>query len=90
MGTELFKKSPSKVGDLVRDVRNGRIGLPDLQRPFIWKETSNKVNAFATGSRIPAVSTTYNTLLAVEPSHLIRIAIGVGFRRARFKYAICF
>ena len=34
MGKELFKNIPSKVGDLVKDVRNGRIGLPDLQRPF--------------------------------------------------------
>lgn len=80
MGKELFKKSPSKVGDLVRDVRNGRIGFLDLQRPFIWKETSDKVNAFAAGSRIPAVSASYNTLLAVEPSRLIRIAVEVGFR----------
>ena len=26
---------------MVKDVRNGRIGLPDLQRPFVWKD--NKV-----------------------------------------------
>ena len=41
MGKELFKNIPSKVGDLVKDVRNGRIGLPDLQRPFVWRD--NKV-----------------------------------------------
>ena len=41
MRNELFKNIPSKVGDLVKDVRNGRIGLPDLQRPFVWKD--NKV-----------------------------------------------
>ena len=41
MGNELFKNIPSKVGDLVKDVRNGRIGLPDLQRPFVWRD--NKV-----------------------------------------------
>ena len=41
MATELFKNIPSKVGDLIRDVRTGRIGLPDLQRPFVWKD--NKV-----------------------------------------------
>lgn len=29
MGNELFKNIPSKVGDLVKDVRNGRIGLPE-------------------------------------------------------------
>ena len=41
MGKELFKNIPSKVGDLVKDIRNGRIGLPDLQRPFVWRD--NKV-----------------------------------------------
>lgn len=39
MGKELFKNIPSKVGDLVKDVRNGGIGLPDLQRPFVWKDS---------------------------------------------------
>jgi len=43
MGAELFKNIPSKVDDLVRGVRIGRIGLPDLQRPFVW--TDNKVRA---------------------------------------------
>lgn len=33
MGKELFDNIPGKVGDLLNDVKNGRIGLPDLQRP---------------------------------------------------------
>lgn len=41
MGKELFDNIPSKVADLLADVKNGRIGLPDLQRPFVWKD--NKV-----------------------------------------------
>lgn len=41
MGRELFDNIPSKVSDLLNDVKNGRIGLPDLQRPFVWKD--NKV-----------------------------------------------
>lgn len=41
MGKELFSNIPSKVGDLLNDVKNGKIGLPDLQRPFVWKD--NKV-----------------------------------------------
>ena len=41
MGAELFKNIPSKVDDLVSGVLKGRIGLPDLQRPFVW--TDNKV-----------------------------------------------
>lgn len=39
MGKELFDNIPSKVGDLLRDVRNGKIGLPDLQRPFVWQDS---------------------------------------------------
>ena len=41
MGKELFNNIPSKVGDLINDVKSGRIGLPDLQRPFVWRD--NKV-----------------------------------------------
>lgn len=41
MGKELFDNIPSKVEDLLSDVKNGRIGLPELQRPFVWKD--NKV-----------------------------------------------
>lgn len=39
MTKELFKNIPSKVGDLVRDVKSGRIGLPDLQRHFVWQDS---------------------------------------------------
>ena len=41
MGKEMFDNIPSKLGDLLNDVKNGKIGLPDLQRPFVWKD--NKV-----------------------------------------------
>ena len=50
-------------------------------------ETSDKINTFSEQSRIPSDNTSYNSLLAVEPSHLIRMAVGVGFRRARLRYA---
>ncbi len=50
-------------------------------------EASDKINAFAAASRIPAANTSYSTLLALEPSHLIRMAVGVGFKRARLRYA---
>ena len=39
MASTLFKNVPSKVGDIINDVMTGRIGLPDLQRPFVWKDT---------------------------------------------------
>lgn len=34
MGKELFTNIPSKVKNLVNDVRIGKIGLPDLQRLY--------------------------------------------------------
>lgn len=39
MGKELFTPIPSKVKNLVDDVRIGKIGLPDLQRPFVWADS---------------------------------------------------
>ena len=39
MANELFTPINRKVGDLLTDVKNGRIGLPDLQRPFVWKDS---------------------------------------------------
>ena len=41
MAKELFTPINRKIGDLLTDVKVGRIGLPDLQRPFVWKD--NKV-----------------------------------------------
>ena len=39
MGKELFDNIPSKVEDLLHDVKLGKIGLPDLQRPFVWPDS---------------------------------------------------
>lgn len=39
MAKEIFTHVMRKIGDLLTDVSNGRIGLPDLQRPFVWKDT---------------------------------------------------
>jgi hypothetical protein len=47
----------------------------------------NKINKFCAESRIPANGTSYNQILQVDPSHLIRMSVGVGFRRARLRYA---
>lgn len=41
MANELFTVVPRQVSDLLSDVMSGRLGLPDLQRPFVWKD--NKV-----------------------------------------------
>ncbi len=41
MGNSIYTIIPSTVEYLIQNVKNGRIGLPDLQRPFVWKD--NKV-----------------------------------------------
>ena len=39
MAQELFERVDRQVGNLIADVLNGRIGLPDLQRPFVWPDS---------------------------------------------------
>ena len=46
----------------------------------------DKINKFCADSRIPANGTSFNQILQVDPSHLIRMSVGVGFRRARLRY----
>ena len=41
MSKATYTNVPRNLSDLLKDVRNGRIGLPDLQRPFVWRD--NKV-----------------------------------------------
>jgi len=184
MATELYTNIPNnKLGDILASIRNGKIGLPDLQRPFVWQnskvrdlldsmmkgypigyimiwdspddfedkksvigknsksytapkeliidgqqrltalvsalygikikdknfkerqikiaynpfaktlvsvyepETHEKIDEFCAQSRIPADKTSYNHLVEVDPTHLVRMAVGIGFRRARLEYA---
>lgn len=37
MSSIIFKKVDYNVGALVQDIAFGKIGLPDIQRPFVWK-----------------------------------------------------
>jgi uncharacterized protein with ParB-like and HNH nuclease domain len=37
MSTTLFKEIPYKLSSLIDDIEMGQIGLPDIQRPFVWK-----------------------------------------------------
>lgn len=39
MAEPLFTRVDRSVGSLVGDVIEGRVGLPDLQRPFVWKDS---------------------------------------------------
>lgn len=46
-----------------------------------------KISKFCADSRIPADGTPYNRILKIDPAHLIRMSVGIGFRRARLRYA---
>lgn len=37
MSQTVFKKVDYTLGNLVEYIRLGEIGLPDIQRPFVWK-----------------------------------------------------
>lgn len=50
-------------------------------------DVHDAINQFCAASRIPADGTPYNQILDVAPSHLIRVAVGTGFKRARLRYA---
>lgn len=50
-------------------------------------EVHKKIDLFCSQSRIPQDGTSYNQIIALDPSHLIRMAVGVGFHRARLMYA---
>lgn len=39
MAKELFERIDRKVGNLLDDVASGKVGLPDLQRPFVWNNS---------------------------------------------------
>ena len=51
------------------------------------KDVHDKITKFCQDSRIPKDGTSYNQIMEIDPQHLVRMAVGVGFRRARLKYA---
>lgn len=38
MAEPLFTRVDRSVGQVLNDVIEGKIGLPDLQRPFVWSD----------------------------------------------------
>ena len=39
MNTTLFKEVGYALSTLISDIEMGEIGLPDIQRPFVWKNS---------------------------------------------------
>ena len=50
-------------------------------------ETRNKIDKFAAESGSPIPKSSYNTIIELTPAHIIRMTVGLGFKRARLKYA---
>lgn len=40
MKQQLFKTVSYDLNTILNDVKIGKIGLPDLQRPFVWKDNN--------------------------------------------------
>lgn len=51
------------------------------------KEVYDNMQIFCSQSRIASDGTSFNAILEIDPAHLIRMAVGLGFKRARLKYA---
>ena len=46
-----------------------------------------RIEEFCAMSHAPAKGTSYNPLMTVSPTHIIRATVGVGFKRGRLRYA---
>lgn len=50
-------------------------------------ETRQRIEDWCEASHTPGIGTSYNALLIVKPSHIIRATVGFGFGRGRLRYA---
>lgn len=87
----LSKADEEDVAEIFRRVNSGGQNLNENN--FIEtllavydNEMHDKIKKFCSDSRIPAPNTSYNQIIDVDPSHIIRVAIAYGFHRARMRY----
>lgn len=87
----LAKADEEDVAEIFRRVNSGGQNLNENN--FIEtllavydNEIHDRIKKFCADSRVPANGTSYNHIIDVDPSHIIRVAIGYGFHRARMKY----
>ena len=87
-----YNSSEEDVADIF--VRVNSAGQKLTENDFILtlisvyeKERRDQIDNFCADSRIPADKTSYNHILNVEPSHIVRMTVAIGFRRARLRYA---
>lgn len=87
----LSKADEEDVAEIFRRVNSGGQNLNENN--FIEtllavydNEMHDKIKKFCSDSRVPAKNTSYNHIIDVDPSHIIRVAIAYGFHRARMRY----
>ncbi len=87
----LAKADEEDVAEIFRRVNSGGQNLNENN--FIEtllavydNEIHDRIKKFCADSRVPARGTSYNQIIDVDPSHIIRVAIAYGFHRARMRY----
>jgi len=87
----LSKADEEDVAEIFRRVNSGGQNLNENN--FIEtllavydNDMHDRIKKFCSDSRIPAPNTSYNQIIDVDPSHIIRVAIAYGFHRARMRY----
>ena len=80
------------VADIFVRVNSG--GKPLGEDDFIltlisvyWQEGRQKIGDFCRNAKIPKENTAYNFLFQPSPTHIVRVAMSYGFKRARLHYA---
>jgi hypothetical protein len=80
------------VADIFVRVNSGgeKLGEDDFILTLIsvyWQEGRQKIVEFCRTARIPKQGTPYNFLFQPSPTHIVRVAMSYGFKRARLHYA---
>ena len=80
------------VSDIFVRVNSGgkALGEDDFILTLIsvyWQEGRQKIEDFCRSAKTPGQKTAYNFLFQPSPTHIVRIAMSYGFKRARLRYA---
>lgn len=80
------------VADIFVRVNSGgeKLGEDDFILTLIsvyWQEGRRKIEEFCKSAKIPKSGTSYNFLFEPSPTHIVRVAMSYGFKRARLNYA---
>lgn len=86
------KADEEEVSDIFKRVNSGGQKLNEnnfIETLIAVYDTTiyDRIHSFCEESRIPKNGTSYNRIIEVSSQHIIRMAVGLGFRRARMRYA---